>query len=757
MISGSAGRTVNRIACPRGVLALFIVWLPGPSVAGGSGAGVPDTPFVQECHEAHVLGQSSGCNDVRAIAVDGADAVWAGAGGGVYRLEAGQRRWTQLMDDTEAGPVFDIAVDRVGTVWVGAWNGLLRSTPNGLRRLSEINHPVAAVCATEDGIAALGAGGIWHITSGGCTYEEVACSKQFRAALPDGSGGLWIATGRGLYLHTSAEGRLYQSESELLSPDLRGIAYDPDGSIWMAGLGGITIYKGANRVGTFTVKEGLPSAVVQCVACGPDGVMWVGTDMGAARYDGRRWSLRHSKRWLANDDVRDIAFDSHGTAWMATGDGVSAIRRTSITLAEKASHFLDVCLARHVREPGLVEKCSLAVPGDPNTWKPRDDDNDGQYTAMYLAMESFRYAVTKAPEAKANAKRAFEALRYLQVVTETPGFVARTVIPSSWTSMADPNRELSDRQWARMYVRDPRDKRVETRWHRSRDGKWLWKGDTSSDEITGHMFGYLFYYDLVADEAERRRACEHVLRIIDYIIENGYVLKDLDGTHTRWGVWAPEKLNDDPDWAAERGINSVEILSFLKLAHHVSGDEKYQDRYLRLLHEHDYAANVRHAKMYNPAWRTHIDDELLALAYPCLMMHENDPALQRLYRESLDHWYAGVKADCSPFFDFIYGMCVGEAPQLEVSVASLRDASLDLVRWTIDNSRREDIQLVRVPELELLQTNRLLPPSERGVIRWDENPWKAVQGDDGRTESDGVWWLLPYWIGRYCGYIQPRQ
>jgi hypothetical protein len=139
------------------------------------------------------------------------------------------------------------------------------------------------------------------------------------------------------------------------------------------------------------------------------------------------------------------------------------------------------------------------------------------------------------------------------------------------------------------------------------------------------------------------------------------------------------------------------------------------------------------------------------------MLHETHPELRRLYRESLEHWYAAVKADRSPYFDFTYGACVGKAPRPEVAVASLRDASLDLVRWTIDNSNREDLDIVRVPELEELQTDRLPPPSERGVIRWDENPWRAVQGDGGHTESDGVWWLLPYWMGRHYGYILPPQ
>jgi streptogramin lyase len=741
---------------PLRVSIFLLAWILIVFPAASPGAGITDSPFVQEYHEAFPIGREAGSNDVRAIAVDGTGRVLAGTRAGVYRLDSGTKQWVELMDKADAGPVYDIVVDRAGKVWIGAWNGMYRSTPNGLRRVKQIDCPIAALCVTENEVFGLGEAGIWRISNGTCTYKKIPYSRHYRAALANKSGGLWIATGMGLYRHTDTGYKLYQTESELLGPDLHGIAYDKNGNLWIGGLGGVTVYKDDKRVRSFTPAEGLPGIFVRCVTQGPDGEMWVGTDRGIARYNGRNWSVRHSKRWLVGDDVRDIAFDSNRAAWIATDMGVSAIKRKSMNLAEKADYFLDVCLARHVREPGLVEKCSLSIPGNISTWKPRDDDNDGQYTGMYLASESFRYAVTKDSRAKANAKKAFEALRFLQTVTETPGFVARTVIPSSWTKMADPNRKITDRQWAEMAVENPREKRVETRWRPSSDSKWLWKGDTSSDEITGHMFGYLFYYDLVADDTERQHVSRHVLNIIDYIIEGGYVLKGIDGTHTKWGVWSPEKLNNDPDWAPERGVNSVEILSYLKLAFHVSGESRYQKEYLKLLHEHDYAGNVRHAKTTNPTWRTHIDDELLALAWPCLM-HEDDPKLRRLFRESLDHWYAAVKADCSPFFEFIYGACSGQTPQLQISVDYLRDASLDLVRWTVDNSRRQDIRIVRIPEWENLQTNRLLPPSERGVIRWDENPWKAVQGDGGHTESDGVWWLLPYWMGRHYGYIHPPQ
>jgi hypothetical protein len=373
---------------------------------------------------------------------------------------------------------------------------------------------------------------------------------------------------------------------------------------------------------------------------------------------------------------------------------------------------------------------------------------------MYLAMESYRYAVTQSSQAKRNAKRAFDALHFLREVTDTDGFFARTVVPVSWTHMGDPNRKFTDQEWAERRINNPREKRVEQRWRLSKDGKWRWKGDTSSDEMTGHMYGYYFYHKLVADTDEKLRIRDHVCAIVDYIIAGGYNLHDLDGEHTKWAVWAPEKLNDDPDWRTERGINSLEILSYLKLAHHVSGNEKYLEEYKKLLHDFNYIENIKQVKTMNPAWRTHIDDELLALAFPVLMENEHDPILVDIYKAGFEQWYRAAGEDCSPYFNFLYAAYKGFDPNFDCSIENLRDTPLDLVQWRVDNTKREDISLTRLPEYEFIQTDRLVPISERGgVMRWDKNPWRAVQGNGGHTESDGVFWLLPYWMGRYYGLI----
>ncbi|MCK6500234.1 MAG: hypothetical protein L6Q38_12240, partial [Nitrospira sp.] len=225
---------------------------------------------------------------------------------------------------------------------------------------------------------------------------------------------------------------------------------------------------------------------------------------------------------------------------------------------------------------------------------------------------------------------------------------------------------------------------------------------------------------------------------------------DLDGQPTRWGVWAPERLNGDPNWAMERGINSVEILSFLRLAHYLSGDSRYEEHFVRLYETHDYRRHVLEAPNLNPAWRTYIDMELLAFAYPALLALEKEPKRLSVFRASFERWHDAIRSDGNPFFEFLYATYGNRRhARLDAARDFLADTPLDLVRWSVDHLRREDVQPTRWPEAERWQTSRLLPPSETGYSRTDQNPWLIQQGDGGLTESDGVFWLLPYWMGRH--------
>ncbi|MCE9582792.1 MAG: hypothetical protein K8T20_09890, partial [Planctomycetes bacterium] len=140
------------------------------------------------------------------------------------------------------------------------------------------------------------------------------------------------------------------------------------------------------------------------------------------------------KTWLPDDDVRDIAVDADGGAWIATGGGVAHLGRRKMSLAEKAALYeeqFEKYIAR--TEYGFASQTHLKKAGDLSEFLQNDTDNDGLWTSMYGAGECYAYAATKAPEAKARAKRAFEALRFLQTVTQggdnapPKGFVARAI------------------------------------------------------------------------------------------------------------------------------------------------------------------------------------------------------------------------------------------------------------------------------------------------------------------------------------------
>ncbi|WP_266365832.1 ligand-binding sensor domain-containing protein [Tellurirhabdus rosea] len=737
-------------------LSFFLFLRADP--AGGERPAPPVVPYAdrafwQETHEALPVGKNPDDNQVRSIAVDGQAAVWIATAGGVFRKPVGQTSWSEV-PTADKGPAYAVETDAQSTVWLGTWNGLYRYRAARLEKVPGPAAPISVLCAAAEGVYALGPNGVWLVTDQGCQKKDYAIARSVRDAVSDGQGGLWVASDVGVYHCTAAGVRQLQEKKDLLSAYARGLALDSHQKLWVSGLGGVSILGGLSREQALTPEQGLPTVFGTCVQRAPDSTMWVGTEAGVVRYrpDGRR-SLLFSRRWLLDDHVRDIAFDKAGNAWIATDKGVSAIRRQAMTLAQKADFFYDVLMKRHIREPWIAGQCRLPVAGDLTRWEPEDDDNDGEYTGNYLAMEAFRYAVTQRPDAREKAARAFRFLKLLQEVTGTDGFFARTIVPARWTTVHDGNRHYTDRQLADELVKEPRFKPVTVRWHQLADGKWLWKGDTSSDELCGHMMGYYFYYELVADEAEKRLVRQQVKRIADHLIAHDFNLVDVDGKPTRWAVWSPEQLNRHPEWAPDRHQNSMEILAFMKLAHHVTGEATYEQHYLRLIEKEGYLDNMARISEQNPAWFIYFDVMLSAYCYPILLGCEKDPRRLAFYQKHMDEWFERRRGDHNPLINFLYAYSRGKAEELNHSAEFFRDTPLDLIDWPIDHTKREDIRLVRKPVLDELQVSELPPPSIRLTIRWDKNPWTAAGGDPHK-EREPVFWLLPYWMGRYLKLIQ---
>ena len=718
-------------------------------------ASMKDTAFWQEYHEAWRIGKSAAENEIRSIAVDDASNIWVATAAGIYMKRHKLAEWTNMISGDDKGPAYTVITDDAHTVWLGTWNGAYVFKNNTLLKIPGTTGPVSALCAAGKELYAFGPKGVWVYSQNRFSKKDYVIARSIRDAVADAGNGVWVASDVGLYHIANNNRRHFIDTATLISAYTKGLAFDSKQRLWVGGLGGISILQNNSKVQTLQPANGLPSIYVNCVESSHDNRMWAGNEVGIVRYAPYgSYTLRFGRRWLLNDKVTDIAFDKEGNAWIATAKGVSAIKRKKITLAQKQDFFYDIMMKRHIREPWIAGPARLKDPEDVSNWQPEDDDNDGEFTASYLAMECFRYAATQSKDAKEKAKKAFEFLKLLQTITNTDGFFARTIVPAGWgNNVHDPNKKYTERELAEELVKEPRFKPVENRWRKSKDGKWLWKGDTSSDEWCGHMMGYYFYYELVADEKEKKIVAAHVARLADHLISHNFNMVDIDGTHTRWSVWSPDKLNRDPEWIPDQYQNSMELLTFLKLAYYMTGNAKYQEHYLRLIREEHYLENVAKIPEQNPAFFIYFDVILQAYLYPILTGCEKDTELLAFYEKHFDNWMGKRKNDKSPLINFLYCYARNKKVELTSSVEFLTDTPLDLVNWRFDHSKREDVKMVHKPVLDDLQVSELPPASIRTAVRWDKNPWSAINGYPD-IEREPVFWLLPYWMGRYLKMIE---
>lgn len=724
---------------------------------------IPDAPFSQEYHEEYPL-STPGANDVRAVAFDKSGLLWAATADGVRCHRDG--KWVTPTGG-DLGPTHALYCDGSGVIWIGAWNGLYRVTGDGVAATELTGTAIGAITSNRpepasEVLFAGGGDGIWQKRlgqSGAFTKIGGAWQTVIRSMLPADASHIWIGTASGLYLQSTTgpihESVRYSHPNVILSSNVTSLLQLPGAVALIGSTGGIDFFRGVARTLSLTAKDGMPCRSVRSLAVDATGRIWAATPLGIVRYDHGKWSLRHSRRWLQSDDVRDIAIGADGTAWVATGSGVDAIRTRKMTLRAKADYFLEMLRARHLREPGLVGPAVLVTPGDLSKSFIEDDDNDGEHTGMYLAMESMRYAVTKDPTARDHARVAFHALLVLQQATGTSHFIARSVVPINGpvAPRHEVDRTYTPQELAESRRTDPRGKIIEKRWIPSPDGKWLWKRDASSDEVDGHMFGYATYYDLAADDEEKRLVADQVDRLIGGIVDHGFLLVDIDGKGTQWGNWSPASLNDDPNWHEERAGNSVEIIAFLGVAYHMTGKQKYLDAAKALLDKHGYGKNMLDTNFDTPSERTHIEDELLTIVYPSLFNHPVLPSLLSTAKLSMQRWHKSAERDGIPFYDFVFNRYSGKTAPLERAVETLRDWPLSHIEWTVDNSHREDVQRDLTPGLDDGFLNRLLPRSEMGLCMWDQEPYKAVIGNGGQREDRQNDWLLAYWMGRYYGLL----
>jgi hypothetical protein len=511
-------------------------------------------------------------------------------------------------------------------------------------------------------------------------------------------------------------------------------ARDAQQRLWQASSTGLVQVGSSGVKKIWTGKDGLPILSLTGVALGPDGRLWLATREGAICFQpdapaGQQWFYFWGMRYLSDNGVAQIGAEKD-RAWVRTQTGVSLIEFEPFDLERKSALFVERLQRRHNRY-GYTADCELLRPGDTSSFRMAPNHNDGLWTAMYVTAECFRFAATHSPEALRNARLSLAALLRLESITGIPGFPARALIQRGDYRQQDGE------------------------WHWTSDGEFEWYGETSSDELVGHFLAFGVAYDLLPDESDRAAIREVAGRIVGHILDHGLELVGFGGRVTRWGKYSPAYFRRTRK--EEAALNSLELLSHLRVAYHITGDARFLTAYHELIRQRRYLENVTQGALEAPHEINYGDEELAFLSFYPLLRYEDDPALREQFQAALERFWRSCQAERNPLWNFIYASGTGANDyDGREALGTLERIPLDTIRWTVRNSQRVD--LPRAPNADRFrekQSHRALPPNERCVMKWNGNPFQLDCSSEGRSEDDGAFFLLPYWLGRHHNLLPP--
>lgn len=741
---------------------------------------LPDGPYLVDRSEQVRTESDLPSLDARAVLALG-DRVFAGTEGGLFVREAGETTFAPVALPFDDCRVRSLEATGAGGIVVGC---VIEECQFGAFRLDEalvgVDGSTVDNCEADPGQegAAFECDGNLYLVHDGnldlvSDFETPTESGVLDAACVAGEP--WVVGATGVW---RLEGGPFDGEwQSVCGPESCGDLTVLAGGSTAWAAGGVRVARlsvdGVQQEWLAGLAQ-LPYDHYTALAPSPDGTkLAIGHEIGVTVLGLEASSIEyfHSKRWLPGEEVRDLSWDDEGALWVATNAGLARLWNEEIYLREKADLLLTKMENWFFRLDGfLTAGAQFDDPWEDDTEYLWDDDNDGQWTEEGIGAMCYAYAVTGEERYYEAARRCVENMMLLidipavsfDEVGMARGFISRSVVRDDEEACFA--AKVGESNWHLVHWTDGHD--------------YYWKDDTSSDELTGHFFGLPLYYDLCArDDVERAEIAEHVQVAADYLLDNGYLLLDLDGLQTEHGNWTPERLTMALDglpacveagnelvdcidsWGGGAFLDSVEILSFFAATWHVTGE-------LRFLEALEYLAGparVGESAMFTENVATwtgrgttnYCDHELADLAFLTLLRYDPDAQRRQQWLDSMLAAWQWEKGERNPLKALSMAAFLQESEGLEEGVRSLVEYPDDLRMWLVDNSHRLDVEPDVDDRHSDPQFKTALPYDELPILRWDHNPYGMKGGGNGNGRMSPAFWLLPYWGLRYHGAICP--
>ncbi|MDR2687322.1 MAG: hypothetical protein LBB75_06175 [Oscillospiraceae bacterium] len=555
-----------------------------------------------------------------------------------------------------------------------------------------------------------------------------------------------------------------------------------------------------------------------CFAESRDGVVWYGAKTGLTRWDPRaprkedRVQYFSAQRHLCDNEVKAIRIDNeqctmnnYESLWVLTATGAARITMKWLTGEEKADLLLEESL-RVVDRRGMMTQRRLSVPGRPETAVPfNESDNDGCFGCGFAMGELLHYGVLrrdlgaahpKAVAARAVAVRACEAmLLLLYMPCRGDGFPARTYltphepVPGNGLYFRKLGNGAAQVVTTHNTLRDgtagavvPCPGKAPARLAKLYEDEGftekglVYKGDTSSDELTLH-FAHLYYLHLILGEEDpelARLAVEAGRALLGHILDHGCELVDAFGRPTTWAKFSERYFEFGSLGWVDACLNAAELLMYLRVMAHIDpGTARWQEAYGELLAKGYQNLGPKHAERLDqmcrflnndPAEEIMYGDHMLATAafWPLILL-EPDEGLRKLYRAGFASWRGSVGREFDPGYDLPFALTcpegTGSCPEEPVDWARLaawfhRNPASRLASGVNVTARHD------MPERPRLsggrETGWLLPPDEAAISKYDRNPNAYVNEESGgaHTVESCYVYTFAYWFGRWYGLVE---
>ncbi len=446
------------------------------------------------------------------------------------------------------------------------------------------------------------------------------------------------------------------------------------------------------------------------------------------------------------------------------------------------------------------------------TCEHRLSENNGLWTSLYVASQAFRYAATGEAEALTQLRRTLNGTYQMLLITGKPGLYTRDFrdpgLPQQYC-IEDEEPYLSaatdNERYARyvppgsdmkgnQFVKIDTDGCFKT-WDPSLNdgaGDWLkdtahctdtrfagfcWQMNVSKDELAGHMFAAGIVAKIVDDAESRQIALDILGQVGHHLVDHNFWLNDYDGRNTRYGSAHALSMDEVP------GSNALMALAWIKEAAVVTGDAELADAYydclLQMSGENacidqlfetpkDYREYLHSMGLALGCSSNYDTISIAVLNYFNLIWFEEDAELRATYR---DYFHANTHGPDSagrdlwnegdPFKNFILVSRM-EADDYDSEDARklVGDAICSLKRFHTDQMRRAQDNSDTAEWCQSQRHGSLaeqpIPVEKRcsSVFEWWGDPNEREVCAENLTDvSPPAGYLLPYWMGRYFGYI----